>query len=202
MKKSLLIGVLSLFVFPFMSHAALVSCAPGDKFDVNTGKACVVAGDAKDALIASLQQQITVLQAQLAKFGGITDPIAASTTASLNIAKTGDIYISGVTPNTISLNQTGENYVPQYITVYGKNLYKFGENGPFVAVNGANFAIVSYTDDGTSLTFTTPSTMTFDSIADASGNISHSVTFTVSRTVKSGSRTGITASDSFTVPVQ
>ncbi len=59
-----------IFLAPFISYAAPLSCQVGDKFDMYTGKACVQSSDPKDVLVESLKSQIQQLQAEIAILKG------------------------------------------------------------------------------------------------------------------------------------
>lgn len=84
MQKALFIAVFSLFTLNFITPAyALTACANGDKFDIFTGKPCVVtianpSESDKDALIISLKNQISILQSQInsLKAGGVASSVS------------------------------------------------------------------------------------------------------------------------------
>lgn len=79
MKKTL---ILSLILAPLFSFAALTPCAPGDKFNLYTGKACVVGTTNTidtTSYIASLIAEINSLKAQIASLtAGSSVPVGAT----------------------------------------------------------------------------------------------------------------------------
>lgn len=80
MKKALFSLAFVGIITGFSGHSyAAVSCTGGDKFDIFTGKPCVVVAVIdKDAQIAALQAQVASLQAQIASFknGVITSTVS------------------------------------------------------------------------------------------------------------------------------
>lgn len=82
MKKALFSLVFVGIIASFSGHSyAAVSCTGGDKFDIFTGKPCVIVAIPvidKDAQIAALQAQVASLQAQIASFknGAITSMVS------------------------------------------------------------------------------------------------------------------------------
>lgn len=130
MKKTLYSIALSVVLIGTAhSSFALSSCAAGDKFDIFTGKSCVVSTSTsstindKDALIASLQTQIATLLLQVDSLKSqITSTNASSTKeAQLKAIDAQILPLLAIdTSNTPLINQ----YLAQYKTIDTSFSYK------------------------------------------------------------------------------
>jgi hypothetical protein len=137
--------------------------------------------------------------------------VSSSTVASLNVLPVGSMHIASIIPTTINLSQVswGPHQRPQ-ITVYGSNFWSYNSDngfnpnnvltgngpqkqGPLIYYNNmtTSISVDSYSQDGTSLTFTVPGDAISSAEADSSGKVGHYFTFKIV--------TGKT-SDEFTIP--
>lgn len=135
MKKALFYIVFLGIVAGFSSTSfAAVSCVPGDKFDIFTGKACVVATTVvdKDAQIAALQAQVAFLLIQVDALKAQISTTNASSTKEIQL-KAVDAQILPLLAMDTSNTSLVNSLLAQYRTIDPNFLYK--TNIPYVSQN-------------------------------------------------------------------